>query len=313
MPRVDAGRESGWLGRLVWHPAFAYALVVALLVPLVRGQLEHLSGPARLAESERASEMKPEVAPGGGTGEDQPATVGAVAPAARPAAPPVAERVAPAAPVPPAEEGRARQMAAARSERRESESDRTDLAMRKLASPDTAGGKEQAAEEKAETARENVPAGAALADRVTEPSIARYRRGEGPLATPAAGAPRPPAQSALIPSFEIRAGIPVTIPLMVAERGPLLYVMTPDFGEGPLDVDVHVRAIAGTRELTRRISSRANTIALQIPPHWLTAGDYTITVAPVAPPRAADAEFAAAAPITMGFAVRAPGADDVAR
>jgi anti-sigma factor RsiW len=43
----------GRLARLVWHPAFAYALVAVLLVPLVRRQLGHRSEPARVVDARR--------------------------------------------------------------------------------------------------------------------------------------------------------------------------------------------------------------------------------------------------------------------
>jgi hypothetical protein len=72
--------SGGWLGRIVWHPAFAYALVAVLLVPLVRSQLGRLSVPAHLSQAERERRQVP-LAGAPPPRADAPATVGAVAPA----------------------------------------------------------------------------------------------------------------------------------------------------------------------------------------------------------------------------------------
>jgi hypothetical protein len=284
-PPADHASDRGWLGRLVWHPAFAYALVVALLVPLVRSNLERLSAPAQFSESERVSKTTPRVAPGGAA-VDQPAAVGAVAPAAPP-------EPAAAQPARPEDEMRARETLSASGLDRKNDDDRADLAMRKQASPDAAVVKPRVAEKKAESASENAVEPPALADRAAPAQEAAK------IWTAPSGA----AGSALTPLVELRADMPTTIPFAVAIRGPLLRIATPAaLGERPIDVRVR----GGGRELTRRIASRANAIALQIPPEWLAAGDYTVTLTPVASPPAAHAEgdFAAVAPLTFGFAVQ---------
>lgn len=95
---------------------------------------------------------------------------------------------------------------------------------------------------------------------------------------------------------------------------PLLRIMPPPgIGAGPVDVQVRVRV--GARELTERRTSHANVIELQLPPRWLTPGDYTATLtsAQVAPGGAAGAAGLAPAAVTLGFTVGAPSAADAAR
>ena len=51
------------LARVVWHPAFAYALLALALVPLVREQLPHVPRETRLADARREAPAAPAPAP----------------------------------------------------------------------------------------------------------------------------------------------------------------------------------------------------------------------------------------------------------
>ena len=55
----DAPTAGGWLGRLVWHPAFAYALVAVLLVPLLRDQLPRVAEKTRAVDARRIGPALP--------------------------------------------------------------------------------------------------------------------------------------------------------------------------------------------------------------------------------------------------------------
>ncbi len=101
------------IGRVLWHPAFAYALVVVLLVPLLRSQMPRLREETRAVDARReppAAKAAEPVPPGAATG-----VVADAAPAAPPRAAPPAQ--APGA----ATVERARQLADAESSRRTNE------------------------------------------------------------------------------------------------------------------------------------------------------------------------------------------------
>lgn len=77
MPSDAVPRRRG-LARLVWHPAFAYALLALVLVPLAREQLRHVPPETRLVDARRAAPAAPAYA-------KAPASQPAPAPAAAPA------------------------------------------------------------------------------------------------------------------------------------------------------------------------------------------------------------------------------------
>jgi hypothetical protein len=82
--------RRGRLAQIVWHPAFAYALLALVLVPLVREQLRHVPQETRLIDARREVPAARAPAP-------QPAAQAppvAEAPASQPAAPPAAAQAA---------------------------------------------------------------------------------------------------------------------------------------------------------------------------------------------------------------------------
>jgi hypothetical protein len=93
----------------------------------------------------------------------------------------------------------------------------------------------------------------------------------------------------------IRPQKPTIVSIVDVEPGVLLRIEPPaDLAPGPVDVKVQSRA--GQRELGARVTDRANAIVIQIPPHWLASGDYTVTLQPVE----------GGPPALLGFTVRAP-------
>lgn len=295
--------EGSWLARLVWHPAFAYALVVLLLVPVLRDQLPRVAEETRVVDARRQAPLP--AAPGE-RDAGQPAAMmkrsapDALADAPRPApnaaAPPEAPRPlaqAPAAASPPA-----RPAVALRGEdegapggndvtgmlRPASKARSADTASRGLAAPPAGS--------------EALPGGAAaghrdeLARREAAPALEERARHD---AAPAAAADQP-----LV--IALAAHAPTTIAAGAGEAGAVVRVVAPaDLAPGPLDVSV--RARAGLRELHSRVTDRAGAIEVQIPPHWLVPGDYAVTLTPVdaGPNRAHE-------PAIFGFTVRTPTA-----
>ena len=302
-PFAEHPRPGGWLGRLVWHPAFAYALVVVLLVPVLRGQLNEFS-------SRRAATVLAKRAAAPTARDEAPA----------PAAPPAAVVLAPAelarsaaradlpaselapsvgtvpaakvaAPLP---DARARRQAPAqRAPRPEPPEAEADSVVREEAS----------AAARALVEKKESSAVAAFGARLTD--LAGTVRADGVVAAA-------PAAERLV--LDVYPGAHPVIPLAAAERGPLLRIVPPA-GIGDGAVDVRVRGTVGGRELIGRVTNHANAIELQIPPQWLAPGEYTVTLDAVnaAPGRAEGEVQRAPVAATLGFTVGAPIATDAAR
>ncbi len=311
--RGDDASAGSWLGRLVWQPAFAYALVALLLVPIVTSQLSHLSEPTSMMDARREPEAQavapaplavpppapppvvppaaapapamppPRQAPPAGRAEQDTAALprelmkrdrSAGAPAeARRAAEAPATKARSAAPPPPAEPAPAQ---AARVERADEHAARA---------PEMRARAEDAASARAPGAI-NEEVGQPIGGRRTD----RLARVGGSDAVPAA--PGVPA------TIELHPNTPTVLDFAVATRATALRIATPEsLPPGPLDVVVRGRV---GRELRTRVADRANAIVMEIPSEWLAPGDYVVTLQPVA------ADGAEAAPTVLQFTVRAP-------
>jgi hypothetical protein len=292
-PLAEHPMRVGWLGRLVWHPAFAYALVVVLLVPVLRGQLNKLS--SRRAATVLAQHADAPTAVVLAPAELARSAVRADLPASEIAPPIGAELAAKTAarPPPPPAKSRARQTLAQSAPRREApEADGAYVVM-----------EEALAAARALVEEKESSAVAAFGAPLTD--LAATVRADGVVAAA-------PAAERLV--LDVHPGAHPVIPLAEAERGPLLRITPPaGIGDGP--VDVRVRGTVGGRELTERVTNHANAIELQIPPQWLAPGEYTVTLAAVnVDPGRAEGE-ARRAPVaaTIGFTVGAPIATDATR
>jgi hypothetical protein len=275
-PMTDVADESprgGWLGRLVWHPAFAYALVAVLLVPLLRDQALHVTERTRAVDARRDAPMLPPaselaVPPEREIVQKRERALEALADAAR----------APAAPVPPP----AQAPAAPRAE---------GVFAKRQAAPE----EKEARSADAGSAR-TAPGLAATADsdEAGKEDDEHFANLLGGARAPAAPAARARGNDAL-PVLAIRPQKPTIVSIVDVEPGVLLRIEPPaDLAPGPVDVKVQSRA--GQRELGARVTDRANAIVIQIPPHWLASGDYTVTLQPVE----------GGPPALLGFTVRAP-------
>lgn len=273
-PRARRG-----LVRVVWHPAFAYALVALLLVPLVREQVRR----ATVADDAGRERWEVRVA----AKPAEPASAPAVEPVPADelaaeiaefevrdrrervreewaAAPPAGA----AAPAPPAEADAAA-------------GDRAGAAERVMAAP---------------LRKDALPGmGASGAGAASARPYARLRL-EHPedheaMLDPHAAAAAPPPVVDLAPDARPR------IALADAERGARLRIANPP-GDGTGALDVYVRGKAGGRELFDRLEGGADAIELEIAARWLTPGEYVVTVEPVGARRSARRRF--------GFVVDAP-------
>jgi hypothetical protein len=291
----DATPRGFWLGRLVWHPAFAYALVALLAVPLLRGQLPHLSEQTRAVDARRdgpiephASEMnarqlasetkaKLERAPEALADAGREARAPAPPPAQPPAAP---QAEAPAARVVQPPPGVAVDFAKRWVPPQEKKAGSADaVAPRPV--PESAGG--AAPRDQAEQA-----------DKERDQHSGNLVGGAGVAAAPAARARGKDAA----PVLTISSRKPTIVSADAVAPGIVLRIEPPaDLAPGPFDVKVQSRA--GRHELGARVTDRADAIAIEIPPHWLLPGDYAVTLQPVDGGR----------PARLGFTVRAPVAE----
>jgi hypothetical protein len=281
--------RGSWLGRLVWHPAFAYALVAVLLVPLLRGSLPRLTETARLVDARRDQPLLPPasegdigtVPPGAFAKRERPGVPAEAKRVAPPAgAPQAAPKIAAAPPPPPAApaqalaERRAENMVATTAPAADERSADAEMA---------------AAPALARAAKSRQASSAGLTDRLRHATVPA---GVPPAALAAGGTPV---------VLEIQPRRPALFAFRDTPHGALLRVTPPaDLAPGPLDVVVRSRA--GAREIRVRVTDRANAIALQIPPAWLLPGDYVVTLQSVA----AGADGTVGAPAMLGFSVSAP-------
>ncbi len=230
--------SHGRLARLVWHPAFAYALVAVLLVPVLRDQVTRFSAPERTLPPRQDA-----------------------APAEK------RERVAPVA--------------------------NEQAAGRRVAPP--AGAMLKRAEPEAPRPADRLEADGAPSLQDLAATTALAERAQ------------PGASSDAEPVLALAAGGHATIALADAERGPLVRLAAPA-GADDAPLELRIRGKAG-RELVERVAVRANAIEVRIPPHWLTPGDYVVTLAPPADGRVAAAAQDGArerVAIVLGFTVRGP-------
>ncbi len=276
VPIAPAPRpERSALARIVWHPAFAYALVAVLLVPIVL---------------ERWPQMETRFAEDKAPAEPESALLAERDGSARPVAPPP-----PAAP--------AAQAAPPAQPRRES------------APKEKAARYADPTEEELVRSRESrqiSKMGRALADadapRDTG-AVARAPRMKAPLAgaAPAGGvaenaAPRALAET-VVPErvLDIRADAPNVFEAPPRDAVVRLRVAAPPaLGAGPVTVTVHARA-GGALVLTWH-ADRADAIAIDIPPNRLLPGEYAVGLSPV--PEAASGTSQSA--MEIRFTVRTP-------
>ncbi|MEO6025743.1 MAG: hypothetical protein ABIR79_02610 [Candidatus Binatia bacterium] len=330
--RDDAPSPGGWLGRMVWHPAFAYALVAVLLVPLLRDQLRRIPVATRAVDPRHEERRQaPESA--------APVMIGA-APAPAPAAPPpppsesadknekpahLQDQVAvPApreadAPAQGSTESKARVAAADGGPRRDAAPARQ-MAPAPAAPAPIVGLAPFQRERQPDVAA--VPAEVARLEREEEPrrpGVAAAPGLEAAFASRARGAmvqgPAPKSDAEVAANLpatvaaggaggsivEVRSSAPTVIPFAVAEEGVLLRIVPPaDLAGGALDIQVRGRV--GGHAITTRVTDRADAIAVRIPPRWLASGDYVVTLSPVdALPNGAARPSA-----ILGFIVSAP-------
>jgi hypothetical protein len=295
----------GRLARVLWHPAFAIAVAVVLLVPLLRDQLARIPQATRAVDARRdvaakdapsSAEVRAK-APAGQSKGSPPDPVNAPAaqsdaPAARSNAP--AERPAVPAPQPavpgPAGDVRQQRPAPAFAGGARLEKDAAPAQGDALLAEESgrATEKRRRAEPKSEAASDDEGG-----DREGAPSLHDLA---GAVA-PAPGAQPGPAV------VDLRTSAPAVVRSVVIERGVEMRITPPeDFPPGP--VDVHVRGRSGGHQLATRIVDRADAIAMRIPPRWLAPGDYVVTLTPADTPSGA---------ATLGFTVAAPTAAEAGR
>ena len=334
--RADATR--GWLGRLVWHPAFAYAMVAVLLVPVLRSQLTRFDRRWRRVALGHVGSTA-----GGARARGRRDVPAAAALEAR--------RDAPAARAPSGDEravGHAR-CGAARSAG--------------IGSRDRVGRREGggAGRERGVLQARNVPRRARAAVGAERGAVGAERgaggaaegRGRGPRASTGSAAARGGrgsssaacggrgSCSARRPSTIARRSATSPVPSAKRRRkrprrlGRCSRSIPSDRRSSPLPTPSADRACASRcrptppthrsmsafaagREAARSSSAspyHANAIELQIPPRWLAAGDYVVVLgSPAAPAGEDQARGAGAARVasgrTLGFTVRAPSAGD---
>lgn len=303
-PEPDASR--GGIMRVVWHPAFAYALVAVLLLPVLRDQLGRFSAPSRVTEVAReesrqapeSSSPPPAAAPpalipapplaesndrGAGAGgfHDQlgatasrrarDASAAAMEKSKAPAAADTDGRVDAAQPAAPAE-----------IDRRE---------RRPLAPGIGAAAKPEAAP--AARARGAVVPGAAP-EPESDVDASATRAGAPAASARAPGAPAPPVV------IDLGSNEPTLASSALADRAVRLRVVPPP-ELGPGSLAVRVRDRSGTREIATRAAYRADAIVIEIPAGWLVPGDYVVTLAPLAATREKRT-------LNLAFRVAGPGA-----
>ncbi len=268
-PTRDDEPGGSWLGRLVWHPAFAYALVAVLLVPLLRDLGPRVSERTQRVAARRDAPMPP--------------------PASEVAAPP-----------PPAVMYRRERAPEALADAdRAAAAPAPPLAQAPAARAEGALAKRQAAPEEQEA--RSADAGSARTESRLAAKADRGAAGEEDdehFANLLGGArvPGAPARDDRAPPVVVlRRNTPTTVSAVDVESGVLLRIDPPaDLAPGP--IDVRVRGRAGEREVGARVTDRASAIEMQIPARWLAAGDYTVTLQPVD----------GGPPVLLGFTVRAP-------
>lgn len=246
----------GGVARVLWHPAFAYALVALLLVPLVRQQIVHVPEASRIVAAPEEAE----------------------APVTRPAAPaaPGLDAVAKSAPPPAPPPARAERI----------EKKKTAPAEEELVLADRSVGQVM---ERRRQEPEQAPAAAAPEARA---KLERDDEGAAPLsglAGRAGGAAdtasaRAPGAAAPPVVIDLGSNEPTLAASAFADRPVRLRVVPPsDLGPGSLAV--RVRGRSGTREIATRVAFRADAIVVDIPAGWLEPGEYVVTLAPLAAAR----------------------------
>lgn len=267
------------IARVLWHPAFAYALVAVLLVPLVLQQLAHVPEASRIAAKPKEAELpipQPAAPAEPARGLDAALNSAAAPESAPPAVPPPAP--------PPRAERLAKQ--AGPAEEPPALADRAvgQTLERRRQAPQQAPAA-AAPEMRAELERDDEGAAplAGLAGRAADTASAR-----------APGASAPPVV------IDLGSNEPTLASSAFADRPVRLRVVPPsDLGPGSLAV--RVRDPSGTREITTRAAFRADAIVVDIPAGWLVPGDYVVTLAPLAGARENRA-------LNLPFRVAGPGA-----
>ncbi len=231
------------LARIVWHPAFAYALVAVLLVPIVLERWPQM-------ETRIAEERAPEPPPPAPLAEHDVA--GHPLPAPPPA--PLAAELR-REPAPEAQVANTAPVAKRRADDR----------------PDTNARSARAADREAR----HEGGTAAFAGRMREPPAAPAGAARMEAER---GAPRALADAAAPPRvLAIQAGTAAVFPPPADDEAVRLRIaLPPRIGPGP--VDVIVRARAGAASLRTRITDAANAIEVDIPPAWLRPGDYVVVL-----------------------------------
>ncbi|MDJ0866651.1 MAG: zf-HC2 domain-containing protein [Myxococcota bacterium] len=322
-PRAAPARPSrGWLGalgRLVWHPAFAYALVGLLLFPvLYRTALPPLAREPAAAPEPIARRSMPEPdsfegAPSPASGrsvpepssrperfavrtEDTKATANAprVRRLERALEAPEPERVPlPAAPASPAPEKR--ELAAAEAPARVAALEQlgegeVDVPEAQQAPPDL-GSVARRLDAAAEAVDEERLRGMTRQRAAPAEPRVRFRAQPDPEANALAAAVAdalaarsPPRAGQVVVADEPQVGVPA----LVALRGFRLQVpLGPDLA-GPAEVEVRVTGPDGRRELRERlqIEPGVRSAELEIPPRWLGAGRHRVELRAAGEPAA---------------------------
>jgi hypothetical protein len=268
---VEPAVARGGIARVLWHPAFAYALVAVLLVPLVRQQLANVPEASRIAAARREAEAPP--APVEPARDAAAARDGAAGsnPVPQAAPRPLPEVAPPPAPAP------------AFAERVQKNAARA---------PGAAPLADRVLDRKVEQRREEPEQALERAPATEAPAARAKRADEGASSLPGlvgrAGAGADVARGGAVEAqpavavVEIRSTETTVVPFAFGDRRVRLRV-TPapaDLPSGPLDV--RVRGDGGAREITTRVADRADAIVVEIPPGWLVPGDYVVTLVPVA-------------------------------
>jgi hypothetical protein len=305
------------------NPAFAYALVALLLVPVVRelrprmedsppaASFDQRAGDgARIAEALRSEPGAPAPRPEAAAAPSQPRVAVPLAPA--PAL------VPPVAPPPPAPALRERRADAAMAKRALAAKPQAEAESRGAADspallPQQEGAPAARGAEGAVAKTEPLPealgalaAGAGLArsrsstaaaerddekaggaDRAMARALSDRREHAAPAATAGEG----PFV------LEIGAERPTIVRYVPVARAVRLRVLPNDLVSAPLDVWVRERA--GQREIHRRVTDPAHAIDIDLPLQWLVPGVYAVTLQPVD----------GGAPATLTFTVPMPTCD----